>query len=65
MNHGWNHALCYDCWGVMFPGRKPFRVREADEERCCGCGRATSEGIYARREPGSLPHCGIAQRAAE
>lgn len=50
----WTHACCRACWSKSrynLMGKEPVRVLDDDEERCCFCGEATSEGIYVREPP--------------
>lgn len=53
----WNHVVCGRCYGMMYPGREPVRMKDAIEEQagdsCCFCGRVTNEGIFVRADPDS------------
>lgn len=50
--------ICDDCW-VLEPTRaheQPDRVIPPLDEHCCLCGEPTQSGIYARYNPGAVPH---------
>ena len=47
----WTHAICNECWNARNPEREPYRVTEAEEEKCCFCGLETLSGIYTREDP--------------
>lgn len=55
---GWTHSICYDCWEVREPGRKPVQLNSRDREQCCVCGVIHWSGIYIRQNPQTLAHCG-------
>ena len=58
MSEHWaTHALCRACWDFLSPGREPARMRAADMEKCCKCGRPTWAGIYIRAENSTMPNC--------
>ena len=51
----WTHTQCKDCWNAAHPeGRVAVRVRDAEPEACCFCGKPTTAGIYVRRDPRDL-----------
>jgi len=52
----WTQPLCLACWESSRPGQIPCRVRDDGEERCCTCGRPTTEGIYVRLDPRTVPY---------
>ena len=47
----WRHAICWDCWGARYAGRRPVRLLEPDLETCCYCGAGTLSGMYVRADP--------------
>jgi hypothetical protein len=51
----WTQPVCSACYAEHEPGRVPFRMREAESERCCFCNRETKEGIYYRVDPRLVP----------
>lgn len=55
----WNHVICDRCWDKEELNRRPVRVRDEGETRCCWCGGVTVSGIFVRRDPGSLPCEGV------
>lgn len=50
----WNQPICLSCWLAKNPHRGPLCVVEPDEETCCQCGEATSDGIYIRIDPRTI-----------
>lgn len=58
---GWDHAICGRCWEEDNPGRIPFVISQAPEEKCCFCGQPTTAGIYVRRHPESGKHCNFGE----
>ncbi len=52
----WTHNICKSCYKLVFPGREPYTLAIADEEHCCFCGGANSDGIFVRYDPEEL-HC--------
>lgn len=52
----WTQPVCRACWNVREKGRIPVRVNNSgNDEFCCLCGRTTSEGIYMRLNPATVP----------
>lgn len=47
----WTHSICDKCWNTKNPDRKPIRVIEAVEKKCCFCGVIHKSGIYVRHDP--------------
>jgi hypothetical protein len=47
----WNQPICLDCYQVRYPNREPFAMRECLPEKCCDCGRDSTDGIYFRIDP--------------
>lgn len=47
----WTHPICEDCYDDRFPGREPSAMGNPEPERCCDCGKATTDGIYFREDP--------------
>lgn len=47
----WSHALCDGCYQYEEPFREPVRMKPADPENCCRCGKLTFSGIYYRKRP--------------
>lgn len=50
----WNQPICLGCWWVRNPERKPYCLIDPEQERCCDCGRSTTEGIYIRIDPATV-----------
>lgn len=52
-----NQPSCLPCWNARNPDRQPFAVvpAHAVEERCAYCGGLTTDGIYVRADPKSVP----------
>jgi hypothetical protein len=51
----WTQPLCPTCWTRENPGRAPIRVKPAEREACCLCGTPTTDGIYTRKDPSTVP----------
>jgi hypothetical protein len=56
--YSFTQPLCASCWLEDNPGRRPHRVHGVAEasETCCQCGQPTSDGIYIRVDPTTIPH---------
>mgnify|MGYP001582526642 CR=1 FL=1 len=52
----WTQPVCSYCYDKREPGRTPTRLRGADAETCCDCGKQTAEGIYFRVDPRTVKH---------
>ena len=53
----WTHPQCERCWvDVNGPDRTPVRIKGAQLEQCCWCGKTTVAGIYVREDPKALLH---------
>lgn len=52
----WTQPICVPCFAKRNPhGKQPYRVIEADPERCCDCGQPHQSGIYIRVDPRTVP----------
>jgi hypothetical protein len=63
----WTHCICGECWiyrslkdqteqfAKIYEGRYvvalPVRLKEAESEPCCYCGRQTRFGAFVREHP--------------
>lgn len=54
--YSFTQPQCGTCFADKYPGREPVRIIEAEQEVCCTCGSQTSEGIYVRVDPTTVPH---------
>ena len=52
----WTQACCPECWDDRNPGRQPVVVKTREPEICCYCGGETSDGIFVRVDPSTVPH---------
>lgn len=48
-------AFCDDCWDRRVPDKPAPRSSQGPLERCHGCGRLTTSGIYVRVDTESEP----------
>lgn len=55
--HGWTHSICDECCKEQQTGLVTFKLKDANEEICCYCGKLTFEGIYIRDEPKQPKFC--------
>jgi hypothetical protein len=53
----WTQPVCRRCYGEWHPGEQPRRLTPemSERERCCYCGRETTERIYDRVDPATVP----------
>lgn len=56
--YSWTQPACLDCWRERNPGRAPMHLTEfaREIETCCHCGQETSDGIYVRVDPETVPY---------
>src|SRR5262245_57933942 len=62
----WTQGICSACYAKRYPGRRPVVVSAGqpisdsrsggptitrEQEQCCDCGIATTDGIYIRDDP--------------
>lgn len=47
----WTQPICRQCYNEIHPGRIPVAMVDAEEEKCCVCGKPTIAGIYYRVDP--------------
>lgn len=50
----WSHSICERCYAEKEPRREPVRVKDAEVETCCFCGRTHNSGIFYRHDPKGL-----------
>lgn len=53
---GWTQAMCRTCWDVREPNREPHLLNTPEMEVCCICGQDTTDGIYVRIDPTTVPY---------
>lgn len=51
----WRHSICVECWNEKNPDRQAHRLVEAEENKCCFCGKQHSSGIFVRADPNETP----------
>ena len=48
----WTHSCCEGCWTIRSGDhRTPVKIKEAEVDRCCFCGKVNIDGIYVREDP--------------
>lgn len=50
----WTQPICSFCYNSRYPGREPLRIADDGYEKCCDCGKPTSDGIYFRVDPSTV-----------
>lgn len=55
----WTHSICEVCWLALNPQREPIRMKDAQSETCCKCGKEHATGIYMRANPEEMLCKGI------
>lgn len=47
----WTQPICADCYQIIYPQCEPYVTKDYARERCCRCGKDTTDAIYVRIDP--------------
>lgn len=45
------HNICTQCWMKKNQIKNPIKMKIAESENCCFCGKINHDGIYIREDP--------------